>query len=297
MRFYFIYIISSFVLGSIFSLFAEVTLQNIIGVFFILSIGLIHGANDIAIIKKFKKKVSKSFNFKKSILIYSSVVFFTLAIFVVLPQLALWLFILISAYHFGEQHWASMLKSINQWVSIIFYTVYGLSILFLLLFLNADFAQVIIQQITPYAFFDQYLTEITKICFLLLLIGFSGLIVFKRNFADRVPHELLQLASLFFIFKWGGLIFGFAFYFVVWHSLFSIKDQLKFLYGKITRENLWYYFKSSALYWFASIIGLLILVYLLNDKEYFYGLMFAFIAAVTFPHVIVISQMMKKMDK
>jgi len=262
-----------------------------------LSIGLIHGANDIAIIRKLKNKKSKDSNPTRSILIYSGIVFSTLVLFIVLPQLALWLFILISAYHFGEQHWSVTLKMLNNKLKIVFYTTYGLSILFLLLFLNVSFAKEIIHQITPNAYFDQYLTEITKISFILLLAGFASLILYKKEFAQRIPLELLQIASLFLIFKWGNLIFGFAFYFVLWHSLFSIKDQLKFLYGKITGKNLMHYFKQSAIYWLISLVGLGVLVYLLNDKDYFYSLLFAFIAAVTFPHVFVINKMMKKLNK
>ena len=297
MRFYFLFIVASFLIGSIIALLLDNINQNIIGVAFILSIGLIHGANDIAIIKKFKRKLSKNFNFKKSVSIYTGVVFLTLGLFVILPQLALWLFILISAYHFGEQHWTDTLKGINNKLKIVFYTIYGLSVLFLLLFLNADFAKEIIQQITPYAYFDQYLVEITKISFILLLAGFAGFILYSKEFANRIPLELLQLFSLFLIFEWGNLIFGFAFYFVAWHSLFSIKDQLKFLYGNLSKRNLVQYVKQSAAYWAVSLVGLAILVYLLNDKDYFYSLMFAFIAAVTFPHVIVISQMMEKLDE
>ena len=297
MLFYLLYTIISFLIGSTIALLLESVNQNAIGVLFILSIGLVHGANDIAIIKKFKKRSLKDFDLKRSVLIYSGVVLFTLGLFVILPQLALWLFILISAYHFGEQHWTDTLNNVDKKLKFVFYTNYGLSVLFLLLFLNAELAIEIIQQITPNAYFDQYLTEITQVSFILLLTGFAGFILHSKEFADRIPLELLQLLSLFLIFKWGNLIFGFAFYFVVWHSLFSIKDQLKFLYGQISKENLVNYFKSSALYWLASIIGLGILVYLLNDKDYFYSLMFAFIAAVTFPHVFVISQMMDKLDE
>jgi len=297
MRFYLEYIISCFLIGLVFSLIFEFNLQSIIGVCLILSIGLIHGANDIAIIRKLKNKKSKDSNPTRSILIYSGIVFSTLVLFIVLPQLALWLFILISAYHFGEQHWSVTLKMLNNKLKIVFYTTYGLSILFLLLFLNVSFAKEIIHQITPNAYFDQYLTEITKISFILLLAGFASLILYKKEFAQRIPLELLQIASLFLIFKWGNLIFGFAFYFVLWHSLFSIKDQLKFLYGKITGKNLMHYFKQSAIYWLISLVGLGVLVYLLNDKDYFYSLLFAFIAAVTFPHVFVINKMMKKLNK
>jgi len=271
--------------------------QDIIGLVLILSIGLVHGANDIAIIKKFKEISSGKFDLKRSVLLYSAVVLFTLTLFIILPQLALWLFILISAYHFGEQHWSDTLNGINHIVKLTFYSIYGIAILFLLLWLNAELSVDIIQQISEHAFFDRYLLEITKVSFTLLLAGFVLLGVLKRDFANRIPLELLQLFSLFFLFEWSSLILGFAIYFIFWHSLFSIRDQLKFLYGSITKRTLINYFKDSILYWLVSIAGLLILVYLLNEKDYFYALMFAFIAAVTFPHVFVIGKMMNNSDK
>lgn len=297
MTFYFVYIIASFLLFSLVALGLHPSCQDIIGVVLILSIGLVHGANDIAIIKKFREVSSGDFDLKRSIFIYSAVVLITLVLFIVLPQLALWLFILISAYHFGEQHWANTLKGMNNILKIVFFSVYGIAILFLLLWINAELSMEIIQQISEHAFFDRYLLGITKISFILLLVGFVLLALLKRDFANRIPLELLQLFSLFFIFEWSSLILGFAFYFIFWHSLFSIKDQLKFLYGSITKQTLMSYFKASILYWLVSIAGLIILVHLLNEKDYFYALMFAFIAAVTFPHVFVIGKMMNKSDK
>lgn len=297
MTFYFRYIIVCFLLFSLVALGHHSSYQDIIGVVLILSIGLVHGANDIAIIKKFKEISSGKFDLKRSVLLYLAVVLFTLVLFIILPQLALWLFILISAYHFGEQHWSDTLSGINHIVKLTFYSVYGIAILFLLLWLNAELSVDIIQQISEHAFIDQYLLDITKVSFTLVLAGFVLLGVVKRDFANRIPLELLQLFSLFFLFEWSSLILGFAIYFIFWHSLFSIRDQLKFLYGSITKQTLINYFKESILYWLVSIAGLLILVYLLNEKDYFYALMFAFIAAVTFPHVFVIGKMMNNSDK
>jgi Brp/Blh family beta-carotene 15,15'-monooxygenase len=294
MRNYLHYILGSFILGitSIFLLNNE--LQNILALIAILSIGLNHGANDISIIQKFKIKSPDRFNFNKSVIIYSAVVVLTLLLFYLLPQLALWLFLIVSAYHFGEQHWASTIKKIHPIISFPFYTIYGLAVLFLLLYLNEAFAIEIIRQISANAFFDDYLLLITEICYIGVLLGVVLLSLYLKPFAQRVPLELLQLFTLYIIFKSGNLLFGFAFYFVIWHSLFSVKDQLLFLYGKLNKTNLLIYFKKSAVYWLISLIGLFVLVYLLNDKQYFYALMFAFIAAVTFPHVFVISKMMNR---
>lgn len=294
MRNYLHYILGSFILGitSIFLLNNE--LQNILALIAILSIGLNHGANDISIIQKFKIKSPDEFNFNKSVIIYSAVVVLTLLLFYLLPQLALWLFLIVSAYHFGEQHWASTIKKIHPIISFPFYTIYGLAVLFLLLYLNEAFAIEIIRQISANAFFDDYLLLITEICFIGVLLGVVLLSLYLKPFAQRVPLELLQLFTLYIIFKSGNLLFGFAFYFVIWHSLFSVKDQLLFLYGKLNKTNLLIYFKKSAVYWLISLIGLFGLFYLLSDQQYFYALMFAFIAAVTFPHVFVISKMMNR---
>ena len=54
------------------------------------------------------------------------------------------------------------------------------------------------------------------------------------------------------------------------------------------------YIKNAFPYWLVSIIGIIILFYVFRNEKHFYSLFFAFIAAVTFPHAIVMMSMFAK---
>ena len=78
--------------------------QDIVGFLLILSIGVIHGANDLLIIKKYTRKdtLKSQINY---FLYYLGLVFLGFLFFYVFPSIALLSFVLVSIYHFGEQHW------------------------------------------------------------------------------------------------------------------------------------------------------------------------------------------------
>ena len=74
--------------------------QDIIGFLLILSIGVIHGSNDLLIIKKYTKKdslKSQIFYF----LFYLGLFFLGFLFFSSFPSIALLSFVLVSIYHFG----------------------------------------------------------------------------------------------------------------------------------------------------------------------------------------------------
>ena len=64
-------------------------------------------------------------------------------------------------------------------------------------------------------------------------------------------------------------------------------SERKVTFGRIFWPSLW-----AALT--VSIIGIIILFYIFKDEKHFYSLFFAFIAAVTFPHAIVMMSMFTK---
>ena len=59
----------------------------------------------------------------------------------------------------------------------------------------------------------------------LLLMSMIFHPVLRQHFVKEV-FLLILLGGIFYV---GSLLFAFAFYFVVWHSIPSLKDQLKFL--------------------------------------------------------------------
>ena len=104
--------------------------------------------------------------------------------------------------------------------------------------------------------------------------------------------ELFLLGLLSLLFHFGSLLFSFAFYFVVWHSIPSLKEQINYLYGDLKKTSIKKYLKASLLYWIASLVFLgLIFNYIDFNADYFLPMFFSFLAAITFPHTIVIGMM------
>ena len=212
--------------------------------------------------------------------------------FFFLPSIALFTFILISSYHFGEQHWEDRLKlSISH---SFFFTLYGAFIFFLIFTTQYIEVALVIEKISgillPYNFF---LWSLISTGVLLLFI-----MMIIPSLRESLIKELFLLGLLSLLFHFGSLLFSFAFYFVVWHSIPSLKEQINYLYGDLKKTSIKKYLKASLLYWFASLVFLgLILNYIDFNADYFLPMFFSFLAAITFPHTIVIGMMNKNKNK
>jgi Brp/Blh family beta-carotene 15,15'-monooxygenase len=98
---------------------------------------------------------------------------------------------------------------------------------------------------------------------------------------------LLQSTLLMLLFWTTNLIVSFGTYFIIWHSWPSLQDQSKTLYNK---PNAFFaYLKDAFPFWIISILGLsLFLIYYEQVGLNPLALFFAFLAAITFPHVLVV---------
>lgn len=263
--------------------------QIIVGFILILSFGIIHGANDLLLIKKINR--SKKTTYWKLLFNYISIVLIAVILFSFIPWLAMLLFIVVSSYHFGEQHWENKHSYSFKLITTLFNTVYGLFILFLLFQFHEKEVKTILLGITGIDLYYINISLLFKIIGVLLLgmfiYSFYTLKVFQKNLAI----ELLYLVVFTIIFKVGSLIWAFAIYFIFWHSIPSLLNQIKFLYGEVSISYFKAYCKSAFLYWLISIIGILVLYFLLKDYKIFDSIFFSFLAAITFPHVIVIERM------
>ena len=267
------------------------TNQLIIGFVLIFTFGILHGANDLVLINQIEKK--KKMAFFKIISFYILIVLLSVILFASLPTLALLLFLLVSGYHFGEQHWDSLIENTSKYRNP-FELMYGLFIISLLLFINANEVTSIIYQITEI----QVKINTYKIFLILtgvFLVLLSYLMIKKHaDFKKNIIEQLFYLVLLCVIFKSSSLIWGFTIYFIFWHSIPSLNDQITFLYGKYSFHNFKQYFKTAFLYWLLSLAGITTLYYVAKDLVVFDALFFSFLASITFPHAFVILKMFKK---
>lgn len=284
-------IVASF-LGLWINSFIEEQTQIIIGFFLIFTFGILHGANDLQLIDKTLSKF-KANSFNKILLYYISMVVFGALLFLFIPALALLLFIVISGYHFGEQHWQKELMGNTKKINLLFHLFYGLLILNLLFIFHINEVQRIISDISKI----NITTDTIFIFFYFSLIGFLILCLIKYSKSKEIKKTVIQEVLFLFvfaiIFKTSTLIWGFTIYFILWHSIPSIIDQINFLYGSISFENFKKYFKSAFYYWIISLVGILLLYLIFRNEYFFDALFFSFLAAITFPHVWVIVNMFK----
>ena len=124
-------------------------LEIILGFLLIFSFGILHGSNDILLINSISNKKTQH-PFFKVLGTYLLTVLSAVIIFYFLPLVGLILFILFSAYHFGEQHWESKLLNVSKKLKDVYYFIYGLLLLQLLFVLNSDDVIKVVFSITKY---------------------------------------------------------------------------------------------------------------------------------------------------
>jgi len=284
-------IVSSFLGLWITSLLPE-SFELTLGFLLIFTFGMIHGSNDILIINQINKHTN--YNYYKVLLTYLTIVSLAVFVFYFVPILALILFVCFSAYHFGEQHWEHLLSNMNNNLKNIFFFCYGLLILYLVFFFNQSSVVDIIYEITgiklPTIYCNEVITSLVLILSNILIYAFYTKILNIKS----ILREVFSIFILAVIFNSSSLIWGFSIYFILWHSIPSLLDQISFIYGDLKKINIIKYIKNAFPYWLVSIIGIIILFYIFKDEKHFYSLFFAFIAAVTFPHAIVMMSMFTK---
>ena len=279
-------------LGLWFTSFFSNNVQVLIGFLLIFIFGILHGANDLIIIASLNQE-NDSKNFFKILILYLLLITLTSILFIFTPSLAIILFIAISGYHFGEQHWQDLNEGISKKNKIIFCLNYGMFILLLLFNFHIPEVQIIIQNITSHLIPVIVFKVSLYIVSCMLLIQSFWFMNHSNYFINTAVIQILYLLVFSIIFKVASLIWGFTIYFIMWHSIPSLYDQIKFLYGRYTFKNFISYVKSAFVYWMLSLLGILLLYYLLKDETIFDAIFFSFLAAITFPHVWVISKMFK----
>lgn len=264
--------------------------QLFFGFFLIFTFGILHGANDLLLIKNINSK--KRFSSSVTILLYYLLIVLSGALlFYIIPWFALLLFIVVSSYHFGEQEWQNLSKNFSRWILISFRFIYGLFILLLLFYFHQREVLQIIKNISSVTVAPVYIIGLvtsTGAVFFVL----SGYIYWKsKQIRKKLLTEIFYLILFSIIFKSSSLIWGFALYFVLWHSIPSIIDQIKFLHGKYSLKHFVTYCRAAVIYWFISIMGITLLYVIFKEEHLFNALFFSFLAAITFPHAIVITRM------
>ena len=275
------------------SFLLPVVYQDILGFVLILSIGIIHGANDLLIIKKYTRK--NSLNSQISyFLYYLGLVFSGFLFFYLFPSIALLSFVLVSIYHFGEQHWEVNTSNVNFVKIKKLYPIilHGL-IFFVIVFMNnINIVNDVLLSFNTISLNYSFLS----ILLVILLLLYMLLLLLSKSMRGFFVDEFVFLTLLFLLTLNSSLIYGFSIYFIFFHSVLSIKDQVKYIYGDDNLGFIKKYLISALPYFILSMLFLIGFYLLIDFKSLdILPIMFTFLAAITFPHVIVIEKMYSSM--
>lgn len=281
--------ISIICISLIVSYFVSDLYENILGFILILSIGVVHGANDLLIINKYSKKETKRSE-ALYFFYYLTIVLLGFVFFYVFPSIALLTFVIVSIYHFGEQHWeVNLSKSDSVNLNKVFLFIFHGIIFFIIIFMNN--LKIVNEVLSSFN-----INPLENYYLLLALIVFSVLyflfLLYLKNLRKYLFNEFIFFSLLFLLTINTTLIFGFAIYFIFFHSLLSIKDQIKFIYDDDNPKNIKKYIITSMPYFILALTFLLIFYLVVDfEKINLLPIIFTFLAAITFPHVLVIEKM------
>lgn len=283
------------------------TIQWIFFAVTILIAGIPHGALDHIVAKQNSKLQNRSFSHTQFYLTYLSRMALYGICWYFLPSFALLLFIVLSAFHFGETD-LPLPASIHKRSAIVLQTNYGLLIVLVLLLTHAQ------EVLSILTIIEKENTVLLSVIFeplnsiLIILIIFSLLIL---NFIwqyrlHRLPLERYLKISLRTILILGiitslPLPLAFAFYFGCWHSLHSLENIRQHLSGSgsehISFTHLLQKCIPFSLVAFIGIGALTFLAPYLETESVFLFFFFVGIAVLTAPHLEVMSDMYQHLRK
>ena len=290
--FTFIYIIGIFILLNIFEGFKEISIENqlIYSSLSILLFGIPHGAIDHIIFFK-KRQLTKL----KFYLVYLGLIVGFVLMWHIAPVLSLILFLLISAFHFGESQFEDI--KITKVLKNTFFFFWGIALLATLIYYNInELANVTAYFDDTLAFEKVYdIKKVTILYYVTNIITIASMIlmaVYKQIKIERLLSEFFLLFLIHITFFLFPFIIGFTLYFVVLHSLKVMQDEIEFFKKDNPKFSILDFLKLLAPYSILSIFFTTILLLLSYYTYIPYSIPFlsiVIISVITLPHAIVMN--------
>jgi len=250
----------------------------------VISLGLIHGSLDYDV-EASHQPATNRFAFSVKYVLQMAIV---AAIWMAAPSLAFGLFILFTAWHFGETDF-SLFKVNFEPVIVL---VYGIGITGWILGNHIPERAEFIASLTSFTQSPSQLDgNIKTLTVLISLISLA--LIFIAVIASKMylkPTAILALATLL-VFTWYlPLLLAFTFYFGFWHSMHTINlimNDIK-VNAKVLVIKAVPYLGTSVVIGIATVL-------LLGALEFNMDLaLFIFISALTLPHASIMHKMLKR---
>jgi len=297
-----IFFIFSCFIALIVNRFENLIISPVVCLFFILSIGISHGALD----NKKGKKLSQLYNIKKSYffyLIYSLIGIGIIIFWLFFPTVSLILFLVVASYHFGKEDTEFLISNKNVSNLILYFLKGSLIIVAPLMFHFVEtiniFKLLLIENEKFYLFLN-FIEDNSILLFALSISLLSSIYYFLKDFKIMNILIFLDFFSIIVLNYFLTPLIAFTVYFCFLHSfrhsisLIVELNEKSFKIGAITFIK-----KAMPLTVLTAILYVISLYFLsnfyqLNDailKVIFIGL-----ASLTFPHIL-LEYLLEKNEK
>ena len=297
-----IFFIFSCFIALIVNRFENLIISPIVCLFFILSIGISHGALD----NQKGKKLSQLYNIKKSYffyLLYSLIGIGIIIFWLFFPTVSLILFLVVASYHFGKEDTEFLISNKNVSNLILYFLKGSLIIVAPLMFHFVEtiniFKLLLIENEKFYLFLN-FIEDNSILLFALSISLLSSIYYFFKDFKIMNILIFLDFFSIIVLNYFLTPLIAFTLYFCFLHSfrhsisLIVELNEKSFKIGAITFIK-----KAMPLTVLTAILYVISLYFLsnfyqLNDailKVIFIGL-----ASLTFPHIL-LEYLLEKNEK
>jgi Brp/Blh family beta-carotene 15,15'-monooxygenase len=264
-----------------------------------LLLGVPHGAADLLVANSISNMQGRKFRHASFILSYLGRILLFALILWAFPWIGLAIFLIISAFHFGETDFSQHEMS-DAW-SRLFVVTYGLSVLAILLLSHLGEVAPLLSFLAEPERVEQLVTLISSVrphIFLglgccLIITGFRVHLRRPGFFHGWIRSEAMYIPAIL-IFLWQlPLLLGFTFYFIGWHSVLSMSSILKYLVkvNGLSVSNVW---RQMFFYSGLAILGTLVIGasgFMFSDINAMIWYSLMSLAVLTGPHMVVMHDM------
>ncbi|MCE2832916.1 MAG: Brp/Blh family beta-carotene 15,15'-dioxygenase [Chitinophagaceae bacterium] len=272
-----------------------------LGVFLagLLMLGVPHGAADLLVADHVVRRDGGQFRIFTFLFAYlGRIVLFGLLLWL-LPWVGLGLFLLISAFHFGETDLSR--HELSGFWGKAFIVTYGMMLLGILLLTHLDEVQPLLaflergSDISVWMSMLERWRSITLVLFFTAL-SFTGLMVHRRHpsfFRSWFRTEAFLFPVMLLLLWRLPLLLGFTFYFIGWHSVISLSSIMRYLVSinGVAAGRVW---KQMLLYSGLAIAGTMLIGasgFMFTEVNAMLWYAFMSLAVLTGPHMEVMHDM------
>lgn len=264
----------------------------------ILATGLPHGATDHTLHAFTCRQKGLPVKWLPFFAHYLTAIVLFSASWIWLPIFSLVVFLMVSAYHFGQSQFLYLKLPEYHPFKVALYFAWGGALLLGLLWFHHEAAKTILQ---PVLGADHWLWKAFVANGQTIVAGLWGLVLLGWGVAlkekwmrpQAAGAELLVATLLFLLIQLTPLIVAFSVYFGLWHALSSMTEEIQRLQQEEPRFGFAAFYRHAWPFTLLSIVGIGLLV---GASVYFkqqvspYLLFFIAISALTMPHIVAIGR-------